>query len=391
MNAPTDQTDKAARRKRRAPKRHVPAVIEHRERKPVIFGWGAGLNRQERDALKERIALFGGIGLAVVLVAVIGWGWYQDNVAAPAAAASKLNQPIVQVGDRIITTGFFKRFETFEQNSITTNLNNIQQQINALNQNAKKNSAQLAQLNAQQQSLQQQQANLAQNAEDTLISDYTVLQRASTVGVVAKPKDVDAILKQVQRRTGGPLHFQHFLSTSGLSSDEFRTLLTAEYLVGKVQQKLAAKTSHYQLKVRASHILVSTKQHALALKLYGEALHGANFSALARKYSTDTTSAKKGGDLGFFARGAMVKPFDQAAFAMKVGQIRLVRSQFGWHIIKVTARQTTRLNATEYQQAQQTAFNNWLNLQQGILSVRRYVSPQNLPQVATPTSQIIGR
>lgn len=64
---------------------------------------------------------------------------------------------------------------------------------------------------------------------------------------------------------------------------------------------------------------------------------GASFDALARAESQDPGSADKGGDLGFFARGMMVKAFDDAVFALPQGEISgAVRSDFGWHIIQVT-------------------------------------------------------
>jgi len=67
------------------------------------------------------------------------------------------------------------------------------------------------------------------------------------------------------------------------------------------------------------------------------------FSALAKKYSEDPGSASHGGDLGFFSRGMMVKPFDEAVFSLKPGQISgLVRSEFGFHIIKLLAVKPAR-------------------------------------------------
>ncbi len=99
----------------------------------------------------------------------------------------------------------------------------------------------------------------------------------------------------------------------------------------------------------ASHILValapnaSPAQVAAAQKKAEEILrqvnqHPAAFAELARKFSQDPGSAQNGGDLGFFGRGDMVKPFSDVAFEMSVGEIRgPVRSDFGFHIIKLNA------------------------------------------------------
>ncbi|HNW58349.1 MAG TPA: peptidylprolyl isomerase [bacterium] len=78
-----------------------------------------------------------------------------------------------------------------------------------------------------------------------------------------------------------------------------------------------------------------------AQEILTEARAGSNFAELAKLNSQDPGSAEKGGDLGFFARGAMVKPFEEAAFAARAGEIvGPVTSQFGLHIIKVGERKT---------------------------------------------------
>ena len=100
---------------------------------------------------------------------------------------------------------------------------------------------------------------------------------------------------------------------------------------------------------RASHILIKSdkdapaadraKAKASAQALLNEARKNPKaFAELARKNSQDTGSAVQGGDLDFFGRGAMVKPFEDAVFAMKEGEIsNLVESDFGYHVIQLTA------------------------------------------------------
>lgn len=86
--------------------------------------------------------------------------------------------------------------------------------------------------------------------------------------------------------------------------------------------------------VNASHILVPTEKQAIEIR--SQLLRGASFEELAKKYSKCPSGASNGGNLGFFGRGMMVPEFEQAAFALKVGEIsQPVKTQFGYHIIKV--------------------------------------------------------
>lgn len=107
------------------------------------------------------------------------------------------------------------------------------------------------------------------------------------------------------------------------------------------------------LVVRASHILISfgtNKDSAKAetMKILKEAKEGKDFAMLAIQYSQDKGSGRQGGDLGYFGKGRMVKPFEEAAFAAKVGDIvGPVESQFGYHIIKVTDRQSEQIKYSE--------------------------------------------
>jgi peptidyl-prolyl cis-trans isomerase D len=97
--------------------------------------------------------------------------------------------------------------------------------------------------------------------------------------------------------------------------------------------------------IRASHILLTTEGkddaavRAQAEQVLKEAKSGGDFAALAKKYSQDETNAAQGGDLDYFSRGRMVAAFETAAFALAPGEISdLVKTEFGYHIIKLTDR-----------------------------------------------------
>ncbi|HZS93667.1 MAG TPA: peptidylprolyl isomerase [Chloroflexota bacterium] len=376
MNA---DTNKVTQRRRRAPARHVPAIVEERPREPFFFKWGADLNHREREALKERIALFAGIGLAIVVAAILGFGALYQYVIHPGQIAAQNAKPVAKIGNYTITLGEFKAVEKFENKQLSTQITQVQQQLASLQAAPKKNALQIQQYQTQLAQLQQQQSTLASGTLQSMINNQIVLQRSASAGVPITPKMRRAAQIQAEEQLGGVQTLQTFIKSSGLTPAEFNRINVANYAGTKLQQKLAAAVPHVQTEVRASHILISAKKKSLAVQLYHRARNGANFAALAKKYSIDTTSAKKGGDLGFFTHGQMVPAFDKAAFSMKVGQIRLIKSRFGWHIIEVTGRKKVRLAKVQYQQQQNQAMTTWLSEQQSKLGLQHFIAVSKLP------------
>lgn len=126
--------------------------------------------------------------------------------------------------------------------------------------------------------------------------------------------------------------------------DEARNNILVNALIEKlIADKINPKTmeAYYTQhpddfrEVRASHILVKTE--AEAKDIAKQLKKGTDFGELAKKNSIDKGSAENGGDLGLFAKERMVKPFADKAFAMKPGEVSdPVKSQFGYHIIKLT-------------------------------------------------------
>ena len=145
---------------------------------------------------------------------------------------------------------------------------------------------------------------------------------------------------------------QEAAKTAVADSEEFKTqlaeakeqLLQKTFIVNKVKELATdeavkqrydefAKEQSTKEEVKARHILVATEEEAKAIA--EELKKGGNFEEIAKKKSSDS-SKEKGGDLGFFSKGQMVKQFEDAAFALKVGEVSApVKSDFGWHIIKV--------------------------------------------------------
>jgi len=154
-------------------------------------------------------------------------------------------------------------------------------------------------------------------------------------------------------RTGGDIYW--FTAGQVLPSFEVAAYNTE---VGKIYPEIVETKYGFHIikvtdrqkrryKIRASHILIkmvneggemdSNYARRKITKIYNEILNGGSFEELAKEYSDDKGSGAKGGDLGFFERRMMVKPFDETAFKLKVGEMSgIVKSGFGFHIIKVT-------------------------------------------------------
>lgn len=181
-----------------------------------------------------------------------------------------------------------------------------------------------ARLKPTEQELQahfQQQAARYQTPESVDI-EYVMLDLSTAQkGVVLNEADVRTYFEQNQAR---------------LQSKEERR---ASHILFTVDSK-APQAERDQVKAQAQQVLATVKQTPK------------RFAELARQHSKDPGSASKGGDLDYFARGAMVKAFEDAAFALASGQISdLVETEFGYHIIQITDIRQPKLPSFESQKA----------------------------------------
>jgi peptidyl-prolyl cis-trans isomerase C len=207
---------------------------------------------------------------------------------------------------------------------------------------------------------------------DNMIGYRLMIQEAKARKIAVSDADVDAQVAQIRAQFPSEAQFQQALTAQkttleavrndtreGMSADK----LVESEIASKVAVKPEAVTDFYQKnqdkfqqgpRVRASHILIGIPQNADAAakqqaKSKAEALlkdlkSGKDFAATAKANSQDPGSAPNGGDLGFFEQGQMVPPFEQAAFALKAGEMsEVVETQFGYHIIRVDAKEDSRV------------------------------------------------
>jgi peptidyl-prolyl cis-trans isomerase C len=211
---------------------------------------------------------------------------------------------------------------------------------------------------------------------DQLIGYRLLVQESATRKTAVTDAQVDARMDQIRSQFPSDEVFQQQLQQRQTTLAELRAnTRESMQITAMLEAELDAKTAvspeqvnDFYVKnpaafqqgerVKASHILVRIqanadaaereKARAKAAGILADLKAGKDFAALAKQYSDDPGSGAQGGDLGFFQRGQMVPPFEQAAFALQVGQTSdLVTSDFGIHIIRVTDRQPGRTQPLE--------------------------------------------
>jgi peptidyl-prolyl cis-trans isomerase C len=204
----------------------------------------------------------------------------------------------------------------------------------------------------------EQKLQLEKNIISQLVTEKLLLQFAAKANITADETLINERLEQV--KTQRP----------DIPEEQLKALLSKDFIIQKtIEQEVTSKVmvsdeevqKYYEEQkeqfkepeqVQASHILILVAQDAtqedkdVARKKIEEVLvlakEGKDFAELAKEYS-EGPSKDKGGDLGFFPKGAMVKPFEEAAFAMNEGDISdIVETQFGYHIIKLTGKKAER-------------------------------------------------
>jgi foldase protein PrsA len=233
-----------------------------------------------------------------------------------------------------------------------------------------------------------------------LVQNALMQQKAAEMKVSVSAKDMADRVKQITQQVGGQKKLDKLLKQQGVTMDQLKVQLKAQMLQEAVKAKVDAKVtvSDAQAKkyfedpanksqfvvadqVTARHVLVKTKAEAEKVRALLEADNtDAGWKKVAAQYSTDPGSKDSGGSLGSFDKSRMVKPFADAAFALKVDEVsQPVKTQYGWHVIEVTGKtpgknqtfdeaKATIVQTLKYQLAT-TAWDKWLKDAEGALGI----------------------
>lgn len=202
-----------------------------------------------------------------------------------------------------------------------------------------------------------------------IIDRQLLLDAAKASKVEINDEELNKTTSEIMARMGGQDAFKKQLEQLALSQDQFNSELRRDITIKNYVDKFVLSsvnvsdedlkkefeknptTYDQQEQVRARHILLKTEATAKpedlkAIETKANEIYAStqkkdsNFAELAKTNSQDN-SASNGGDLGFFGRGMMVPEFEQAAFALKVGEVsKPVKSQFGYHIIKLEEKKS---------------------------------------------------
>jgi peptidyl-prolyl cis-trans isomerase C len=205
---------------------------------------------------------------------------------------------------------------------------------------------------------------------DSLINRELLYQESQKKGIAVQPQEMMDEVKAIKQRFPSEDEFKKAISSMSLTEVTFNSQIKKRLAIQKlIDKQIADKivittveskqyyTENPQMfkqpgEIRTSHILIkldpatdeAKKAEALAkIKMIQQKLrNGEDFAELA-KTSSEGPSSVNGGDLGFFKRGQMVKPFEDAAFALEPNEVsEIVKTRFGYHIIKLVEKKPER-------------------------------------------------
>lgn len=253
---------------------------------------------------------------------------------------------------------------------------------------------------------EKQRAEISKAVVDQLIATRLILQEARKRNIAATEKEIDDQLDAIKKRFPTEAEFATALTRNGFTLASLREAIRANITQRRVAEVVApgqvsdedlrrqfeANRAQYDqpAQIKASHILFRIAQQdqeavaaAKAKIVLAKLADGAKFEDLAKQYSDDRVSAERGGDLGFVARGTLVKEFEDAAWSLKPGETSgLVKTQYGLHLIRVYevkeavkadfSRVKDRIREQLLAERREKAFGGWVEEQRKAAKIERF-------------------
>jgi len=215
-----------------------------------------------------------------------------------------------------------------------------------------------------------------------LIDVELMRQAAKSEGITVSDADVNQRMEQIKKDAGGQDAFNKSLRDAKITEQDFRNLIVRDQMIyERLYDKITKALPTTAEQVRSRHILLNTEKEANDVK--ARLGKGEDFAALAKELSQDTQTKDNGGDLGFYPRGVLDPAFENLIFQLKVNEIGIVQTDFGYHIVQVTAHETDRpLSPEVLQMLGEQMVNRYLDDVRSKAQIERLLV---LPPTATPS------
>lgn len=155
-------------------------------------------------------------------------------------------------------------------------------------------------------------------------------------------------------------NYLNSISDIGFNHSDLVHIFETQILRQKLLDEITSDLQPFEEQVWARHILVETEE--LAIEILEKLDDGEDWYALASEYSIDQGNKEMGGDLGWFGKGAMVAEFENAVFALEIGDLsQQIQTPFGFHIIQLLGKEEMPINANEFNTLKESTFTTWLS------------------------------
>ena len=371
------------------------------------------VSRRQKERRQRLILIAVAAAIGGVILAILGFGAYQEFVGKPSA-------PVANVNGVPISTSLYQKRVRLDRMMLDANIEMMQSQLSLYDPEVDTFMVSIIEQQISQLSMQRELL-ATESYVDGLIEEELIRQAAQEAGVSVSPQEIDESIEQEFGYSGEeptvvpsptaeltpaetitstgeitptevptPMTRARFeelygdfltnlRSGSGLTEAEYKDIVEAALLRGRMEEYVGEQVPTTELHIHARHILLDTEAEArVALQQLKD---GEDFATLATEVSTDTVTAESGGDLGWIPKGEMDTAFDDVAFSLPVGEISdVVETYSGFEIILVEERDENReLDEETLERRRSDAFEVWLVDLEAEAEIEKFWSEDKVP------------